>query len=191
MNDRSIDGRSVAMFMQLAGLKLPQNFSVPDENIRKLGAQLLLTELLEYIIHGLGVTPIINGTRVSKSEDVSFEIHGDVNLTECLDGLADVGYTMFWNAKVLGAPLEEAYRLVCENNLQKFVELDGAQFLAGPIARERWGCNQGVEWPSEVSCVTAVAVEQELFAVGKDERGKVRKPSSYRPVDLAKLVVES
>lgn len=183
-----MDGKSVELFMRLAGQSLPESFVVPDDGVRKLGAQLLLTELLEYIIHGLGVTPTINGTRVTKSEDVSFEVTGKVDLTESLDGLADVAYTMFWNAISLGAPLEEAFELVCENNLQKFVKLDRAHFAPGPIPNDRWDCGSGVNWPAEVQTVTAILVDQQLFAVGKDSRGKVRKPSSYKAVDLGRLV---
>ncbi len=183
-----MEGKSIELFMRLAGQNLPGSFVVPDEGVRKLGAQLLLTELLEYIIHGLGVTPTINGTRVTKSEDVSFEVSDEVDLTESLDGLADIAYTMYWNAIALGAPLEEAFTLVCENNLQKFVKLDRANFSPGPLVNELWGCGEGITWPAEVMTVTAILIGEELFAVGKDGRGKVRKPSSYKAVDLSRLV---
>jgi hypothetical protein len=36
-----------------------------------------------------------------------------------------------------------------------------------------------------------VRVGADFYAVGKDTRGKVRKPSSYRPVDLSQLVANS
>lgn len=183
-----MDSKSVEIFMRLAGQKLPSSFAAPDAGIRKLGAQLLLTELLEYIIHGLGVTPVINGTKVTKSEEVSFEVTEAVDLTECLDGLADVAYTMYWNALALGAPLEKAFELVCANNLEKFVKLDRGAFSEGELARDRWECGRGITWPPEVVSVTAIQVGDGLFAVGKDGRGKVRKPSSYAPVDLTPLM---
>jgi hypothetical protein len=183
-----VDSAKVKTFMELAGQSLPSKFSAPSESIRKLGSQLLLTELLEYIIKGLNVTPVINGVRITKSEEVSFEANGEVDLEESLDGLADVAYTMFWNALALGAPLEEAFELVCENNLEKFVKLDSSHFKAGLLPAAQWDCERGVVWPSEVETVTAVQVSAGLFAVGKDGRGKVRKPSTYTPVDLAPLL---
>lgn len=183
-----MDSAKVKTFMELAGQSLPSGFSAPSEAIRKLGSQLLLTELLEYIIKGLKMTPVINGVQVTKSEEVSFVANGDVDLTESLDGLADVAYTMFWNALALGAPLEEAFELVCGNNLEKFVRLDATRFKVGALPRAQWDCGCGVTWPAEVETVTAVQVSAGLFAVGKDGRGKVRKPSTYQSVDLSALV---
>lgn len=186
-----MDGKSVEVFMRLAGQQLSRDFSVPGEGIRKLGSQLLLTELLEYIIHGLGVTPVINGTRVTKSEDVQFEITADVDRLEALDGLADIAYTLYWNALALGAPLEEAFKLVCKNNLEKFVKVDSAAFATGELLRERWGCDADVLWPAEVVTVTVVNVDGALYAVGKDSRGKVRKPSTYAAVDLSGIIAQA
>ena len=183
-----MNGDSVARFMRASGRELPNSFHPADEATRKLGAQLLLSELLEYIIKGLGLTPVINGQRVTDSEGLAFEVRTGVDARESLDGLADVAYTMYWNAHALGLPLEEAFSLVCQNNLEKFVKLDRAAFTPGTLPRERWDCGLGVIWPSEVTHVSAVAVEHELYAVGRDKTGKVRKPSTYRSVDLSPLL---
>jgi len=108
---------------------------------------------------------------------------------EMVDGLADVAYTMYWNACAFGVPLEEAFDLVCDNNLEKFVKLGrGAEFSPGVLPREAWHCNLGIRWPEEVAQVSVIKVADEYYAVGKDSRGKVRKPSSYTSVDLLPLV---
>jgi hypothetical protein len=39
-----------------------------------------------------------------------------------------------------------------------------------------------------VTSVEVLEVGGSFFAVGKDARGKVRKPSTYKPVDLSALI---
>ncbi len=50
---------------------------------------------------------------------------------------------------------------------------------------------QHVAWPAEVVKILVLKVGGEYFAVGKDARGKVRKPSSHKSVDLSVLVANS
>jgi hypothetical protein len=107
-----------------------------------------------------------------------------------IDGLADVAYTMFWNSCAFGVPLEEAFALVCDNNLEKFVKLVGWSKGEGELARDDWHCGLEVAWPSEVATVSVLKIGADFFAVGKDARGKVRKPSTYRPVDLSRFLKE-
>jgi hypothetical protein len=153
-----------------------------------LGAQLLLSETLEYIIKGLGVVPNIHGNAVTDPEAVSYDVVSDPSPIEMVDGLSDVAYTMYWNSLCFGIPLEDAYNLVCDNNLEKFVKLDTKSFEVGTLSKERWHCDRGVSWPAEVTKVDVISVNGDLYAVGKDGRGKVRKPSTYRPVNLVPLI---
>jgi hypothetical protein len=95
---------------------------------------------------------------------------------------------MYWNACAFGIPLEEAFDLVCDNNLEKFVKLESWNAGECELAREEWHCHLGVQWPSEVVRVVVLDIRGEYFAVGKDARGKVRKPSTYQSVDLEPLV---
>ena len=67
-----MDGLKVKKFMQLAGQELPEKFEAGDEEARKLGAQLLLSEVLEYVIHGLGVTPSVNGEEITEPDRVEY-----------------------------------------------------------------------------------------------------------------------
>jgi hypothetical protein len=98
---------------------------------------------------------------------------------------------MYWNACAFGVPLEEAFELVCDNNLEKFVKLASWSGPERTLEQPEWHCNQAVSWPAEVVRVEVLNISGEFFAVGKDARGKVRKPSTYRPVDLSALVANS
>jgi hypothetical protein len=183
-----MDAKLVRTFQKLAGQRIPEAFDPGNEKIRELGARLLLTETLEYIIAGLGVVPEFNGVKVTDPESVICRAGDqDPDHLEMLDGLADVAYTMFWNSEAFGLKLEEAYQLVCKNNLEKFVSLDNWQDGEGPLERQGWGCGQKISWPEEVVEVSVLQVDGEYFAVGKDCNGKVRKPSSYCSVDLSTL----
>lgn len=184
-----MDSQLVRMFQKLAGQNLPETFDPASARVRELGARLLLTETLEYIIRGLGVVPVFDGVEVRNPEAVVCTSNGKTpDPLEMLDGLADVAYTMFWNAEAFGLPLPEAYKLVCINNLEKFVALDGWSGGEGPLATELWDCEQQIGWPEEVVEVSVLEVDGKYYAVGKDQNGKVRKPSNYRSVDLKPLL---
>lgn len=185
MNDHK-----VKLFMQLAGQPLAETITEGTEQQRKLGAQLLLSEVLEYVIYGLGVTPEVNGIAITEPDAVKYTVsEKKADTLEMLDGLADVAYTMYWNANAFGLPLEEGFELVSQNNLEKFVELENWSDSSGEVQREAWHLGKDVHWPTEVSVVEVVHIEKEgHFAVGKDGAGKVRKPSHYKSVDLKPLV---
>jgi hypothetical protein len=186
-----MDASKIALFMQLAGQTVQEKLNSGSPAERALGAQLLLSEVLEYVIHGLGVVPEFAGTKITSPDALTYIAAEKPDHEEMVDGLADVAYTMFWNACAFGVPLEEAFRLVCDNNLEKFVKL--ADWHQGECDLEQadWGCGRNVLWPSEVVKVSVLKVGADYFAVGKDARGKVRKPSTYKPVDLTPLVANS
>jgi predicted HAD superfamily Cof-like phosphohydrolase len=183
-----MDASKIEKFMQLAGQTVRERLTSGDERTRALGAQLLLSEVLEYVIHGLGVIPHVNNTPITEPDAVTYQASSDPIPVEMVDGLADVAYTMYWNACAFGIPLEEAFDLVCDNNLEKFVKLDAWGEGQRHLANTEWDCGLGVQWPSEVAHVEVIEIRGEYFAVGKDARGKVRKPSTYRSVDLDPLV---
>ena len=108
-----------------------------------------------------------------------------------VDGLCDVAYTMYWNALTFGVPLDGAFDAVCDNNLTKFVRVSAEAFPEGALERSRWGLNRDVQWPPEVVTVEIIAAAGGRWAVGKDANGKVRKPSSYRSVDLQQFLEAS
>ena len=183
----------IQQFMEIADQSYASRFSTGSDEERALGAQLLLSEVLEYVVHGLGVVPLVDGHPVLKPNDIEYRTEydgkkGEPDKKEMVDGLADVAYTMFWNKVKFGVPLEEAFELVCDNNLSKFVELPDWKDGAGPVDREGWGLGKEVRWPESVVAVEIVKIKESFFAVGKDSSGKVRKPSTYESVDLGHLV---
>lgn len=186
-----MDSAKIRKFMQLAGQGVQQRLVSSDPKTRALGAQLLLSEVLEYVIRGLGVVPHINGAPLTDPEAVTYEPVNNPDSEEMVDGLADVAYTMYWNECAFGIPLKHAFELVCDNNLEKFVALPTWTGGERELAQSEWDCGQDISWPSEVAKVQVLDIDGEFFAVGKDARGKVRKPSSYKPVDLSRLVANS
>lgn len=188
-----MDAKKIEKFMQLAGQDVAASFTEKDLETRKLGAQLLLSEVLEYVTKGLGLKVVIGGVEVSNPNALDFNSQSgsnksDPNKLEMLDGLADVAYTMYWNACAFGLPLEAAFDLVCDNNLEKFVPLPAWRGPVRQLRQEEWDCGQQITWPKEVVAVQVIPFRDEYYAVGKDAYGKVRKPSSYRQVELAGLL---
>lgn len=181
-------GHKIEQFLKLAGNEIPSSFEPGSIEKRKLGAQLLLSEILEYVIKGLGITPVFKGTEITEPDGLEYRSKTSTpDHREMLDGLADVAYTMYWNSIAFGLPLEEAFELVCDNNLEKFVKLENWHDSIGPLPQSEWHCGCNTMWPKEVTQVEVIKLENDFYAVGKDERGKVRKPSHYEPVDLTPL----
>lgn len=179
----------IKKFMTLAGQRTATNPEKADEKLKILAAQLLLSETIEYVNKGLGINLRVGKEVIADQNDLTYEVHRPaVDKLEMLDGLADVAYTMYWNMEAFGLKLEEAFNLVCDNNLEKFVLLKDWSGDPGVMTKENWHCNQKVEWPKEVVSVEVVQVEEEFYAVGKDSNGKVRKPSTYQSVNLKKLL---
>lgn len=182
----------VKLFIELAGQRAGSRLNVGNPQQRALGAQLLLSEVLEYIINGLGVVPEFGGTAITDANDLTYKPVGDgADLVEMVDGLADTAYTMYWNAVTFGVPLEEAFELVCDNNLEKFVRLENWNGAEGELSSDKWDLGLSVSWPVEVAKVEIVRTPSGYFAVGKDKNGKVRKPSSYASVNLDQLVARA
>lgn len=187
-----MNGKKIETFMRLAGQGTASSLTSGDEATRKLGSQLLLSELLEYIIRGLGVHPVVNGVEITEPENIEYKVNGAApDHKEMLDGLADVAYTMYWNQLAFGLPLEEAFELICDNNLEKFVDVTDWGKSSGQLDKVDWDCGRGIEWPAEVQSVELVSVDSKMYAVGKDARGKVRKPSSYKSVELDALLASA
>lgn len=186
---RRMDDLKIKKFMALGGQAAAVRFDTGDSERRKLGAQLLLSEVLEYVVRGLGIVPEFNGVRLSEPNSLTYHDAGrGADKLEMVDGLADVAYTMYWNSLAFGIPLEEAFDLVCDNNLEKFVKLQNWKEGPGALERESWDCGVGIAWPEEVVQVEVLQFGAEFYAVGKDRNGKVRKPSNFKAVDLSRLL---
>ena len=187
-----MNSSKISKFMDLAGQNKNLSDS-EDKKLRELGAQLLLSEVLEYVIKGLKVTPSFNGTKITDPNALNYESKTEsTDRLEMIDGLADVAYTMYWNSEAFKLPLEEAFEMVCDNNLEKFVQIDSQSSEKNleeqSLEKEDWDCGKNISWPSEVAEVEIIKNQEQFFAVGKDANGKVRKPSSYKSVDLTTLI---
>jgi predicted HAD superfamily Cof-like phosphohydrolase len=181
-------GDKIKTFMELAGQNVTEQLHTGSPELRKLGAQLLLSEVLEYVIKGLKVIPEVNGVQITAPDELRYQALSDTpDKIEMIDGLSDTAYTMYWNAHAFGIPLEGAFDAVCDNNLEKFVKMQ--QWNSGQVSlsNDQWHCEQEVQWPAEVVKVEVINVKDEFYAVGKDKNGKVRKPSVYKPVDLSRF----
>ncbi len=183
-----MESNKVRKFLALSGQGVGQPFDPRDAKTRALGAQILLSEVLEYIVYGLGVTPSFNGQALTSPDGLSYEAGAKIDSQEMLDGICDVAYTMYWNALAFGLPVEEGFELVCNNNLEKFVALPEWNKGRGVLAQSDWHCGLDITWPAEVAVVEVVQIEHEYYAVGKDAKGKVRKPCHFRAVDLSGLL---
>lgn len=187
-----MEGHKVKEFMEISGILQGEEDLVKSSSNRELGARLLLSEVLEYVIKGLGVVPSINGQEITDPESIQYNARNGVDRENMIDGLADVAYTMFWNAIAFGVPVEEAFEIVCDNNLTKFVlleedfcrEIDGDQKT---LPKDMWHCGKEVAWPPSVVDVRVVCIGDKCYAVGVDKGGKVQKPSSYSPPKLRSL----
>ena len=67
-----MQGEKVRTFMRLAGQQIPSNLDLGDRARRELGTKLLLSEVLEFAIKGLGVKPVVNGKEITDPDDIEF-----------------------------------------------------------------------------------------------------------------------
>jgi len=185
-------GDKIRTFMTLAGQPVAQELTTGTPEQRKLGAQLLLSEVLEYVIKGLGVIPDYHGTAITDPDALHYNIsEQSPDKVDMIDGLADTAYTMYWNAEAFRIPIEAAFELVCDNNLEKFVLLSDWPGEERDLVPAEWDCGRGVNWPKEVAQVSVKKIDGKFYAVGKDGRGKVRKPSTYQAVELSPLLANA
>lgn len=99
------------------------------------------------------------------------------NSIEALDGIVDVLVTAFGYAQMLehiGVDVAKAMNLIAENNLSKF-----------PLSAEY--ARRSVEMYADKG-INVTAIKNDGRWVIKDEKGKVRKPYNYKPVDLSSCV---
>lgn len=112
----------VRRFMQLAGQVTPDAPAGMDAKTRELRARLLMEEVLETIVDGLGVDIDLSATIDSACID-DFEFYAqesEYNATQLLDGCCDVNVITTGTLIAAGMADAEPQRLVDENNLAKF-----------------------------------------------------------------------
>ena len=82
-------------------------------------AKLMLEEMLELVIGGLGVDITVIGEKIMGVEDLVLTKRRKVDLLAVLDGVCDVSVTAVGTASCCGLGVESALSAVDENNLTK------------------------------------------------------------------------
>lgn len=117
---RSLHQLKVDEFMQKAGQYLPQRPTVPNLEVRKLRAKLILEEALE-TIWALGFETYYNNMPAAYHGDYQFiENEKGCNPTKVLDGCCDIKVVTTGTLSAFGIDDEEPQAEVDESNLKKF-----------------------------------------------------------------------
>jgi len=94
--------------------KVGDPYTIPDEETRRLRAQLILEEALETIYAlGMGVVSDFNGLSIMPSDD-------DPDLEKIIDGCCDLNYVLTGTLVSCGVPDSPHYDEVNKCNLAKF-----------------------------------------------------------------------
>ena len=85
-------------------------------------------------------------------------------------------------ASSVGHNITEAYRRVIESNFSKFVKADETHDVV-------WAQNEADEMSALLGVTEKITIElSHGYWVFRDQNGKIRKPSTFKPVDLSDLV---
>lgn len=156
ISPRSHHQRQVEEFMRLAGQSVPSSPCIPDEQTRILRAKLMFEEVME-TIRALGVSVYWNmpsreeldaeggaehfvGVCVSAEQcKLSFDLQGEVDLVEVVDGCADVAVVTTGTLVTCGIADFDVQNTVNFNNLAKFgpggYRADGTPEKPGPVGK--------------------------------------------------------
>ena len=116
--------QQIADFMKLAGQEVPEQPTIPSDEVRLLRARLILEEALETIERGLGLKVLHlmdDGERYRVHfDDLSFEVVGEPDIVELVDGCCDLEVVTKGTLLAFGVRDHVPQRLVNDNNLEKF-----------------------------------------------------------------------
>lgn len=96
--------------------KVGDPYTIPDLEIRKLRAKLILEEAFE-TVRALGFDPML-----SAESAIDYAISVDPDLEGIIDGCADLNYVLVGTLVSCGVPDEPHFQEVCEANEDKFPE---------------------------------------------------------------------
>ena len=125
-------------------------------------------------------TEILDGFADSRFVCVEFfALEGDTNnyftyIHELYQSMLDAAGIVFVDSVLL-----EAYRRVIESNFSKFISLD----YYSAVAAEGEAMIMSNEYETEIT-----AELNNGYWVFRDSNGKIRKPSTFKPVDLSDLI---
>lgn len=112
------------LMQKIPGQETPDKVTMPNADVRRLRAKLILEEAME-TIKALGFTVYYDYLHLSDDHSIEF---GDLdirathepNLTEVADGCADISVVTIGTLIACGIPDETLLKMVDENNLAKF-----------------------------------------------------------------------
>lgn len=106
--------------MDRMGQAVPKEPTIPNEDVRKLRAKLIMEECLE-TIDALGVVIRNNSANNYIYEDaLEFIADGEPNLVEIADGCADISVVTIGTLSACGIEDNDLLEVVDANNLTKF-----------------------------------------------------------------------
>ena len=98
-------------------------------------------------------------------------------ICDLFNAIHKVAKTTFSNNKLI-----EAYRRVIESNFSKFVKSDETHDVV-------WAQNEADEMSALLGVTEKITIElSHGYWVFRDSNGKIRKPSTFKPVDLSDLI---
>lgn len=163
---------AVETFMRLGGQELPSKPTIPDVEIRRLRAELILEECIE-TIRSLGF-------KIDPEDDNLFlEERYKPNLVEIVDGCSDILVVTTGTLSACGVADIRPIEIVNENNLAKFKwsdsEVDKLYEDRNNFGKYLW---------------TRFKIGDEIFTCVKDSNGKIIKPPSHKKPSLDKELEE-
>jgi predicted HAD superfamily Cof-like phosphohydrolase len=114
----NIHHNKVKKFMQLAGQALPNCPTVPNEEVRRLRANLIIEEAIE-TVRALGFDIVVDNEFCENSIKLELTESGP-DLIDIIDGVADLTVVSTGTALACGIDPEPFQEEVDENNLAKF-----------------------------------------------------------------------
>ncbi len=166
--------QSVRNWMANFNQDTPSKPIIPSLEVRKLRAKLILEEALE-TIHALGLCPSIECSGLNQVQvhsvdpSLTFEDYGDLNLEQILDGCLDLRV------------VERGTLAAC-----------GMSDIEEKAFKEVMRSNNSKVWTSEEA--RKLSLDYSMFEtklgywIVKDKDGKIVKPPSYFPPNLAQFL---
>ena len=145
-----------------------------------LGNRILTKPLYDI---GVVMTELLDGYADSRFVFIEFSNLSDLNYsTEIhifdLFEIVEKYSNKLFNSSIL----IEAYRRVIESNFSKFVKADETHDVV-------WAQNEADEMSAPLGVTEKITIElSHGYWVFRDQNGKIRKPSTFQPVDLSDLV---
>ena len=118
---KSTHQQDVEAFMLRAKQEVPLVPTEPSPEVRILRAKLILEEALETIkALGVSVATSAYGITVSPATSLVYEVYGDFNMDEVIDGCCDIAVVTTGTLSACGIPDVIFTEEVDRNNLEKF-----------------------------------------------------------------------